>query len=186
MRDPHRDQLSSPIRSGLLAWLMALLERSVGSLTGVFPGSEMLEAVDEAQRVGAQFVMIDKPIDTILSDLSTLPLREKIRIGTDIIVALLSISTRRKSVEPANTSFDTLMAEFDAKYPTLSRILVKDRDRHMAEMLQGILQSSTGSVVAVVGFGHVSGIKRHLAMDQQVASEKTVGIRYEWTLIVFP
>ncbi len=186
LRDPHRDRLISPIRSGPLAWLMALLERSVGSLTGVFPGSEMLEAVNEAQRVGAQVAMIDKPIDTILSDLSTLPLREKLRIGTDIVVALLAIGTRRKSVQPENTSLNALMEEFDAKYPTLSRILVRDRDKHMAGMLRGILQSCTGQVVAVVGLGHVRGIMQYLNMGQRATSGEMYGIRYEWTLVVFP
>ncbi len=69
LRDPDRGKLDSPIRSGLLPWLMALLERSVGSLTDVFPGSEMLEAVDEAERVGAKTIMIDRPIQSILKEI---------------------------------------------------------------------------------------------------------------------
>lgn len=186
LRDPHRDKLDSPVRSGLLPWLLALLERSVGSLTDVFPGSEMLEAVDEAQRVGARVVLIDKPVGTILGDLTSMPLVEKLRIAVDILLALFAIGTRWRTTKLEDASLDWLMAEFDVKYPTLSRILVKERDRYMADKLQEILQSNAGQIVAVVGLGHVNGIRQQLARNEQAPSGEHVEIRYEWTLGTFP
>ena len=186
LRDPEREKLSFPIHSGLLPWLLALLERSVGSLTDVFPGSEMLEAVDEAERVDARIVMIDKPIGTILADLSSVPLLEKCRIAVDVLFALLAIGSRWKATKSTSASLDELMAEFDAKYPTLSRILVKERDRYMADRLKEILQSTTGRIVGVVGLGHVNGITQHLAADDQCSSKEKTGIKYEWTLDTAP
>jgi pheromone shutdown protein TraB len=182
LKDPDRDKLDSPFHSGLLPWMLALLERSVGSLTHVFPGSEMLEAAEEAQRVGAQVIMIDKPIETILEDLGRVPLIEKVKIGADILGALFAIGTGRRSARLADASLDKLMAEFDAKYPTFSQILVKNRDRYMADRIREILQSTSGQVVVVVGLGHVKGIMRNLAVDEPVSSGELVQIRYEWTL----
>lgn len=186
LKDPDRDRLDSPAHSGLLPWLLALLERSVGSLTNVFPGSEMLEAAEEAQRVGARVIMIDKPIGTILRDLGSTPLFEKVKIGVDILVALLTIGTGRRSSQWTDASLDKLMSEFDAKYPTLSRILVKERDRYMAERLQEILRSTTGQVIAVVGLGHVKGITEHLAKSEQAWRGESHKVRYEWTLETLP
>jgi pheromone shutdown protein TraB len=186
LRDPDRGRLDSPVHSGLLPWLLALLERSVGHLTDVFPGSEMLEAAEEAQRVGARVVMIDKPIATILRELGSMPFLEKVKIGVDVVVALFTIGTRRRSTQLADASLDKLMAEFDAKYPTLSRILVNERDRYMADRLQEILRSTTGQVIAVVGLGHVKGIMQHLASDEQGPSGEPLRITYEWTLGTFP
>lgn len=183
LRDPDRGKLDSPIRTGLLPWLLALLERSVGSLTDVFPGSEMLEAVDEADRVGAKTIMIDKPIDSILEEIRNVPLLEKSKIGLDVLVALFAIITKRNTAELTKTSFDSLIADFGVKYPTLFRILVRDRDQYMADRLQEILDSTTGPVIAIVGFGHVKGIMQHLAMNRQARITSSPGLRYEWTLM---
>jgi pheromone shutdown protein TraB len=182
LRDPDRGKLDSPLRSGLLPWLMALLERSVGSLTEVFPGSEMLEAVDEAERVGARTIMIDRPIQSILEEIGEVPLREKLKIGLDVATALFAISMRRQTTKLMKSDLDELIAEFEKKYPTLFRILVKERDRYMADRLQEILDSTTGQVIAVVGLGHVKGIKQHLALGRQARNIVGYGLRYEWTL----
>ena len=164
---------------------MALLERSVGSLTEVFPGSEMLEAVDEADRVGAKTIMIDRPIQSILKEIGEVPLLEKLRIGLDVVAALFAISTRLTSTHLTKSGFDELIADFEAKYPTLFRILVKERDQYMADRLQEIIESTTGPVIAVVGLGHVKGIKQHLAIGRQAPSKADFGLKYEWTLRSF-
>ncbi len=182
LRDPNRGKLDSPIHSGLLPWLLALLERSVGSLTDVFPGSEMLEAVDEAERTGAKIAMIDKPIASILVEIRDVPLMEKLRIGVDVLAALFAISTKQKTTQLATTGLEKLMAEFEAKYPTLYRILLKDRDQYMASRLQEILESADGPIIAVVGLGHVDGINRHLAASHQPTGGDNLAVRYEWTL----
>jgi pheromone shutdown protein TraB len=176
LRDPDRGKLDSPLRSGLLAWMMALLERSVGSLTEVFPGSEMLEAVDEAERVGAKTIMIDKRIDSILEEIRNVPLSEKFRIGFDVLAALLAVFTKREAARLTKRDFDKLMAEFGERYPTLFRILVEERDRHMAERLREILDSTTGQVIAVVGLGHVNGIMQYLAMNRRAPRAGDLGL----------
>lgn len=151
-------------------------------MTGVFPGSEMLEAVDEAERVGAKTIMIDKPIDSILQEIRSVPLLERFKIGFDVLAALFAIVTKRNTTDLTKTGLDSLMAEFGAKYPTLFRILVKDRDQFMADRLQEILDTTAGSVIAIVGFGHVKGITQHLAMNRQARPTSGPGLRYEWTL----
>jgi pheromone shutdown protein TraB len=186
LRDPDRGKLDSPMRSGLLPWMMVLLERSIGSLTEVFPGSEMLEAVDEAERVGAKTILIDKRIDSILEEIRDVPLLEKLKISLDVLAALFAISTKRETAQSMKAGLDELMAEFGAKYPTLFRILVTERDRYMADRLQEILDSTTGQVIAVVGLGHLTGIMQHLTMNRQVPSTGDLGVRYEWTLRSFP
>jgi pheromone shutdown protein TraB len=182
LRDPNRGRLGSPFDMGLLPWLLALLERSVGSLTQVFPGTEMLEAVEEAQKIGARVVMIDKPVTTILDDLGNMRFSEKVRIGIDSLVALLGVGARWRPTRPPSSDLEELMAEFDVKYPTLSRILVKERDEYMANKLREVVGSTAGRVVAVVGLGHVKGITEHLARQGQTQSWDPFQLRYEWSL----
>ena len=182
LRDSNRDKLGSPTSTGFLPWLLALLERAVGSITDVFPGTEMLEAVDEAEKDGAQVVLIDKPIRQILDEIGRVPFFEKLRIGADVVFTLFAVRTKRTRSEISNTSLEELMAEFSARYPTLWRILVRDRDIYMADRLREILGSTSGHVVAVVGFGHVSGINRNLAAARRDFRTEKAGFRYEWTI----
>ena len=182
LRDKERDELGSPLRSGLLPWLLTLLERAAGSLTDVFPGSEMLEAVKEAEKVEAQVVLIDRPIGLILQDLRRIPLAERVKIGIDILVALFTIAGKGRRRLPATADLDKLMREFNTKYPTLSRILVRERDRYMADRLREILRWSAGKIVAVVGLGHVKGILQHLVRCDQSSGREQLSLKYEWTL----
>jgi len=186
LRDPDRGKLDSPLRSGLLPWMMVLLERSVGSLTEVFPGSEMLQAVDEAERVGARTILIDKRIDSILEEIRDVPLLEKLKIILDVLAALFTISMKRKTAQSIKAGLDELMAEFGGKYPTLFRILVTERDRYMADRLREILDSTTGQVIAVVGLGHMAGIMQHLTINPQVPITGDLRLKYEWTMRSFP
>jgi len=185
LRDSNREKLGLPFRSGFLLWLLALLEKAVGSLTGVFPGSEMLEAVDEAKRIQAQVVMIDKPVSTIFEELRNIPTVERFRIGIDALAALFQIGVRPKMMRLKDATLDKMMVEFDSKYPTLSRILVKERDRYMADRLRELLSSTSGRIVAVVGLGHVKGIRHHLV---ECAENELFGhsqFRYDWTVDSF-
>lgn len=186
LRDPDRERLESPIRTGLLPWLLALLEKSVGSLTDVFPGSEMLEAVDEAEAVGAKTILIDQPIDLILQEIRGVPLLERLRIGFDVLVAMFAIVTKRNTADLTKTDLDSLLSEFGVKYPTLFRILVEDRDQFMADRLRDILDSTTGTVIAIVGLGHVKGVNENLALNRQTRIAGSSAVRYEWTLIALP
>jgi pheromone shutdown protein TraB len=146
----------------------------------------MLEAVNAAERVGAITVMIDKPIASILEEIRSVPLLERLRIGFDVLAALFAIVTKRNTAQLMKAGFDNLIAEFAAKYPTLFQILVKGRDRYMADRLREILSSTNGQVIAVVGLGHVEGIMQHLAMRHQAPSGNSLGVRYEWTPRTFP
>jgi pheromone shutdown protein TraB len=181
LRDPRREKLGLPSASGFLPWLLAVLEKALGSLSEVFPGSEMLEAVQEAERVGANVVLIDRPIRLVLQDMKRIPSVEKARIGLDVLRALFTISTKRNATR-LNGSLDGLMAEFDAEYPTLSRILVKERDEYMAIKIGEILNSTQGKIVAVVGLGHVRGITQYLAQQRQSLASNHCGTKYSWTL----
>ena len=182
LKDPDRDKVGSPLSSGLLPWLLALLERSAGSLTEVFPGTEMLEAIEAGQRSGAQVAMIDKPIGVILEEVKRIPLLEKTRIGIDILTALLSIVGRQKTAQLKGVDIQKLLTEFDAKYPTLSRILVAERNRYMANRLRETLESTPGVVVAVVGLGHVNGIAQNMTRYPPATRQLPPGMTYEWTI----
>jgi pheromone shutdown protein TraB len=56
--------------------------------------------------------------------------------------------------------------EFGRRFPSLKKVLIDDRNRHMADGIRKIAEGSM-DVVAVIGDGHIEGI-RTLIADLQV------------------
>jgi len=55
---------------------------------------------------------------------------------------------------------------FRLRYPELSRLLLDVREEFMVARIRDILYSTTGPVVAVVGYGHLKSLAKALASLQ--------------------
>jgi pheromone shutdown protein TraB len=71
----------------------------------------------------------------------------------------------KKMVENELESFseneETYLREFELQFPTLKRILIDDRNKLMASRILEA-EARVGNVVAVIGEGHVDGIRKLL------------------------
>jgi pheromone shutdown protein TraB len=176
LRSPPRQGLS--LNRNLLFSLFEILERTVGKELGVSPGTEMLEASKAAEEVGARLELIDFPISMTASCMNNLPFMEKTRLFIDGLTTILSLMLPWRKTSTVLTSLDEVLTEFRDRYPTLYKCLVEDRNRHMAARLNSLLNSTTGSVVAVVGLGHLRWLNQELTR-----LETSVGTySFEWTI----
>jgi pheromone shutdown-related protein TraB len=57
-----------------------------------------------------------------------------------------------------------MMEEFSKIAPSASKVLISERDQYIAQKIYE--ESKKGKVVAVVGAGHINGIKKHLENQQ--------------------
>ncbi|MBS3125603.1 TraB/GumN family protein [Candidatus Woesearchaeota archaeon] len=149
-------------RIGIQGYLFALLggwmERKLGSQVGVLPGDEMRVAIKVTKEVNAQLALIDQDIEKTLKRLSQgLTWKEKFRFVWDIVVGVVF----RKGVEfdlskvPQEEMIVKLLGEVRHKYPTIYRVLVFERNEHMARVLVHLLKTHPQDIiVAVVGAGH--------------------------------
>lgn len=143
--------------------LLALFQRRIAHKFGVEVGDEMLAAAEIAQEIGAEIAFIDMDSRQVLSAaLSQITFEEKVRL---IVAALTGLFVRRKKVEEELTKYQrdesSYLGEFAKQFPSMKRILLDQRNEHMAAMLRD-LESKHGRVVAVVGDGHVSGLNQLL------------------------
>jgi pheromone shutdown protein TraB len=167
---------------GLLPSILALLEKTVGERTHIFPGSEMLAAVETAERIGAKIEFLDRPISETIALIRSIPLREKITLLIDAVVTLFSISTGINLGEPISRNLSELLDAFKDRYPNLYRILVEDRDRLIAHRLKSILLCERGSIVAVVGIGHLRGLSRFLFKGSEAPQIPVVRLSLQWAI----
>ncbi len=155
---PRAPKVSSLARLGLLGALISLVERFFGVKSGTVPGLEMGAAVEAARKIGVPVVPIDRPILATMEELKRIPLREK----AGLFLSALSSIVAALLLPKLELSIDELLASFEQRYPNAYRVLVSERDAYMAEKLVEISKRSEGLVLAVVGAGHVEGLRREL------------------------
>ncbi len=155
---------------------LAIIQEIVGKEAGVVPGSEMLTAYKVANEYGLKVVPIDIPIDIILSRLwGEMGISEKIRLlchlVSGFIILLLYLFGRRVhavsgigigDIEEVIEKREDLVEDLRKKFPTLHRVLINERNKYMAHRIIECLNKGE-RVVAVVGAGHIKGIKEHLS-----------------------
>jgi pheromone shutdown protein TraB len=160
LENPSKQGLG--ISSGLSFLTMALLEKFAGRLTGSSPGLEMLAAARTARSVGAIVETIDRPIGLTAAGIRKLPMKEKIRLGLDGLASFALLPFGASDLSELTEDIDSQLRVFRARYPTLGRLLLDERELYMVNRLKQILAETRGRIVGVVGFGHLSTIAKAL------------------------
>jgi pheromone shutdown protein TraB len=154
---------AGPRRGGvpLLARMWARLQRRLGAeLGGGAAGEEMKVAARVARERSLPLFLIDDPIRVTLATLlGTIPVRERVSLLVGAFLGLF-VPTRvvaremdRYAEEP-----DEFASELRRTSPTLAKVLLDDRNEHMAERLASLRARGYGRLAAVVGDAHVPGL----------------------------
>ncbi|XP_052178879.1 uncharacterized protein LOC127792431 [Diospyros lotus] len=161
----------------LYGWFLA----KVASKLEVFPGSEFRVAFEEAVKYGGKVILGDRPVQiTLRRTWVKMPLWHK----TKLLYSLLFQAFFLPSPEDINKMLKEMddvdmltlvIQEMSKKFPTVMETLVHERDQYMSSTLLGVA-SEHSSVVAVVGKGHLQGIKRHWKHPIEVSDFLVVDI----------
>ncbi len=149
-------------RSGgpMLYRMMARFQRRMAKeFGGGEAGEEMLAAIDAAHEIGAEVQLIDVDaaamFDRLLKEMS---MKERLWLLLSVFGGLLS--SRRKveeELESYQSDEEAYIAPIRARFPTVVRILIDERNEHMANRIAAIAPQME-RVMAVIGDGHVTGI----------------------------
>lgn len=153
----------------------------MGSGVEVPPGEEFRVAVCEARDAGASVVLGDRPLSITLARLwGALSLWEKARLLGTLLwtgLAALDAQAMRAEIERLKES-DVLteaIREVGKEFPSLLEPLIFERDRYMAAVLRQLAAGGQARrVVAVVGAGHLEGIKG--AWEGDIAIEELCAV----------
>ncbi len=153
----------------LIQTMLAFVQRKVGAEMGVKPGSEMLAAIDAANKRGLQVALIDRDLGITLSRFwAKMSLREKLRMLYSLILAGLGIGTKDIDIDKMTQEdvVSDLIEELREFTPSVAEVLVDERDAYLAHNLLEI--GRTRRVVGVVGAGHREGIKKYLERPETI------------------
>ncbi|KAI3429519.1 hypothetical protein D9Q98_005608 [Chlorella vulgaris] len=169
LRQPSLSEVMTEIRTGrtspfqgIYSWMLA----KVGSHLDVMPGEEFRVALREAHAIGAQVVLGDRLLSITLARVwAALGMWEKVKLTGSLLwtgLSLLDSEEMRLEIEKMKET-DALteaIREFGKEFPSLILPLLTERDQYMTFMLRK-LASRAHTVVAVVGAGHLQGIRDH-------------------------
>jgi len=152
----------------LVQWFLAYVQKKIGSDLGVKPGSEMIAAIEVAERTGARVALVDRDIGvTIQRFWSAMSFWEKAKLVGSMIPAAFGkgeeIDIEKVTEEDVVSA---IIEEFREVSPGAAQVLIDERDAYIARNL--IRLEREGRVVAVVGAGHREGITKYLAHPEKI------------------
>jgi len=149
----------------LIARLWAHIQRRLGAeLGGGGVGAEMKVAAQVAREHGLPLFLIDDPIRTTLARLiSTMPVRERVHLLIGAFVGLF-VPSRVVAREMDRYAADPseFASELREASPTLAKVLLDDRNEHMADRLASLRGRGYGRLAVIVGDAHLPGLTEAL------------------------
>ncbi|MEN8141550.1 MAG: TraB/GumN family protein [Thermodesulfobacteriota bacterium] len=160
------------IRKKQLATLMinlvlAAYQKKLGDQLGVKPGAELLAAAQSAEAQGIPIALCDRDVRvTLRRAWKSTSIFRKGYLLASLAASLFDkeeISEEKLSELKESDALSELLQELGTTLPEVKEVLIDERDTFLAEKIKA---ADGKKIVAVVGAGHVAGIKKALTQDR--------------------
>lgn len=144
----------------LANFMLASIQKKIGKKLGIKPGEEMAQAIRSAETAGSKIHLADRDIRTTLSRAwKAITFWEKIKLMAQFSASIFGVDDiSEEEVEKLKDKdmLETLLSEIGESQPKLKTILIDERDKYLTEKIR---TAPGDKIIAVVGAGHVPGIK---------------------------
>ncbi|MDY0131497.1 MAG: TraB/GumN family protein [Desulforegulaceae bacterium] len=150
--------------------ILSSFQKKIADKMEIKPGQEMISAITAAKESGAEIVLADRDLQiTLKRGWKSMGFFEKIKIISQLIFAAGSdeeISEEEIERLKNTDVLETLLDEIGKSHPRLKNALITERDKYLSNKIKN---SKGKNIVAVVGAGHVPGIKKY--WDEEIEIE---------------
>jgi len=151
----------------LINLVLASYQKKLGDKLGVMPGSELLEAARTADKLNIPYSLCDRDVRvTMRRAWKSTSFFRKGYLLASLMASLFEDQeiTEEKLAELKETDvLSELLAELGQALPELKEVLIDERDTFLAEKIK---ESPGTKLVAIVGAGHIQGIKNGIHEDR--------------------
>ncbi|MFW6372693.1 MAG: TraB/GumN family protein [Thermodesulfobacteriota bacterium] len=162
--------------------LLASFQKRIAKKLDVKPGQEMITAVDTGEAVGAEIHLADREIRVTLSRTwRIMGFWDKLKILFQLLMSLGSVEDiSEEEIERLKQEdiLAAILSDVGKSLPVLKTILIDERDQYLA---QKIKTAPGNKIVAVVGAGHVPGIKAHLNEEIDLGALEEIPPGKKWS-----
>ena len=185
----RRTNLFQVIRQGKSMFLLAQLVmqsfyRRLGKQLEVEPGAEMLAGAACAEETGARLELIDRRIDITLKRVwRYLGFWHRFKLLGVLLEAMFTsekIGDEDIEALKKQDQLEALMGEMGKAFPEIKKRLIDERDIYLAQKLR---QAPGTRIVAVVGAGHVPGMRAALQSEVPLAELESLPPPARWSKI---
>lgn len=157
----------------MLNLILASYQRRLGLQLGVTPGSELMEAAKVAHENDIPISLCDRDVRiTLHRAWQSISWLQRFRLAAELGVSLFDspeISEDELARIRDQDVVTEVMNELGRMMPGLKRVLIDERDAYLAHE---ILETPGDRIVAVVGAGHVDGMKGRLSRNERASLEE--------------
>ena len=154
-------------------------QRRMGAELGVKPGDEMKAALDTAAELNIPHALCDREVQiTLRRAWANCGLWNKSKLLATLLTSAFSkekLDAEEIEDLKKRSELDGMMKELTEFLPEVKETLIDERDRYLASKIWTSSQPSQ-RVVAVVGAGHMQGIKDHLEKISKGEKEADVSL----------
>lgn len=155
--------------------MLTAFQKKVGEKLGVHPGEEMIRALEAGENAGAEICLADRDITITLSRTwRTTGFFNKIKLFFQLLLSMGGVGDiDEKDIERMKNEdiLESMLSELETSQPSIRKILIDERDRYLAYKIRNAGGEKT---VAVVGAGHVPGIRRYIHEDIDIRPLETI------------
>ena len=145
---------------------LAAMEQALGGITGSNVGDEMMTAIEEGRAINAKIALVDRPMKATVQAMMKVPLDELYKLTETLPDVTKDIEDGGAfdllDMMKQDGAVDDILEQFRSEFPGLTRVLIEERDHYVANALHFILNDVQGQIVAVLGAGHIQGVKAAL------------------------
>lgn len=152
----------------LFALVAGAVQKKVGKHLGVEPGLDMKAGYEKAREYKIPVALIDVPVTITLKKLSKVPFTKKMGMLFGLTFKSFKKEYRQtlkfdvKKGVPEDKQIEDMLDIVKKETPLLYDILIEQRNHHMVKRLNNLREHHDGYIMAVVGAGHVRGMKELL------------------------
>lgn len=157
----------------LVNLVLASYQKRLGGQLGIEPGRELLEAAKVAEELDIPIELCDRDVRITLRRAgAATSLFRKLILLSELLASLLDspeISEQDLAELKQKDALSELMEGLGKQFPSLKVVLIDERDAYLKEKIH---RSSGDRLVAVVGAGHLQGIRKALTSSEEVDLEE--------------
>jgi len=143
-------------------FVLAYFQKKIGQKVGITPGEEILRAIQTAEKTASQIHLVDRDVRiTLLRTWRSMSLWGKLKLFGNLMTSVKDLDgIDEQEIENMKNEnvLEGLLAELGRSFPEVTRVLIDERDRYLAQMIR---TAPGNKIVAVVGAGHVRGIQKY-------------------------
>ena len=148
--------------------LLGKFQESMAKQYGVQAGDEMLTGIQFAHDHQRPIAFIDVAADQMFARmLREMSFTEKLRLFISSFGSMF-VSKQKvdEEINKIETNLESYLAQVGDKFPTIKRVLLDERNQHMANQIRKA-HDDYEEIVAIVGDGHIPGLKHLLEHHDQ-------------------